>query len=1571
MMDEVLQEEEQVISLPETQEETITLDDYKQGVPIHEAEMTAVISALAHKRLQGEAGEGQDPEQVLGRYYNMSMDNKEADIRSELTVMKHDEITRLVEEETQEAAQFQDMERMTDAIDLQIGFDHEKEALTIIEREAAVELNQAGYSDPVRADVATADALNTPLNAETPDERREARLAEQIYTSTQLLKRLERVKEGGQYGEFLEGIGVPSAVAPFSAGAKDVLFMVTPGTSSWFNSQNIKTHLNPILPGNDLAEQKAEWDMMSLEEKNRVGTEVNEKFDSLDLQIPAMIWWSYMNDFTSTDKFIENAMPIAEVLAFIPSLIKGGKALANIETLRKSIESMKALKVRDAIVNRKPAVLKTLVGDREGAAEIVVATEAAVEAGQETKNSAAAIEAGELMMDAQMFPALRTIGPGISPEIKAATKEFIETSSVKMIPEGGEAPILAKAQADWAADMVDSPVVDIAMHIKAQDKITEAPLQTPVYHVTYGNIHGKGFSTPEAAEKVGNLLSLDGKVVTQTEENGVHYIRTEMKLSGIGDYIEAYTGSKPVSKLRRIFGSTTNYVGKVQATTAHLVAAAREGTIRASKRLTKFQDALDDKEFKHFSAVLDEGRNAEVPKWFTHEELVAKGLNQKQIDAYAATAQMDDIADYVDNSVKYVRLDRDNYKTLSFRGDDKFGKFTGKIIEGLDNPKNKSIYDAQSGEFLTPERLDKLGDTLKKGYSLIQLDGSMETSHAYPVQYILTKADDLKIQELAWRQTVNVPGGRIGYQEQVFVKYGKIMDGPSGQPIALRAHTFGVGTAEEAKKYINSAEETLDIYRLFKAGTITETEASRRIGEASAGSFRASSVWDIRPYIYDAKTNPKGVINLNQPLKFEALRDGEKSFHVNKMVNEGLVSATAEDLNEANTVQRILNNKAKHRGERLKDFTGNEAPLIDPVVSAQRSLDRASSMMSMSTWKDRHAEQFLKTFGGILKPNQGKTAMGHLTDPVFADDLGKDGDKLISQAMAMRQHVGMVMGVQSKDERFIQGIIQDTVSFLNPALRKMGMSESRQQKIADFNPIQFSNHVTYHSKLGLGNIQQPLVQVQATVAMMTMEPVLGAQGAALTGPLRLMLLNDNAKTLAHVGKTAAKAVSSVLPNIKGDEIIKLKEFLEQAHGWRLGAKTLDVQDGTNAIGARTRSWRDYRDKALEVGQMPFIGTEQLNKIAAFSTSWLKTKAANGGKIPTKEQFAEIAQYGEVLTASMGAVDKAAWQNGIAGMFFKFYGHQARMVELMAPKTIGGSEYITTGQKWRLALGQLALYGAGGTLAAETGMNLRYRIADMYKEATGTDIPLEFLNFVEKGAIDGLLFGGEVDMRSRVGLGLFKQGMLSIFSDPEHFVAFKGATIDTMSKAGVGVVNVARALNGLGGQVATPDGLKLMMEVVRENLRPVISTLNVAEKTAIALRLGEIKDNEGATLVSDLSTGDAVLFALGITPVEVNRTRNVNDYVKSKTQGQTKNAKYITKAITEFYKDLDNPNLQKQLQVSIDFWAGTMASTDAERQAILKKAYKNAGKNAWVGAVSKLIDLEGEKIYRELQNIGDE
>lgn len=1487
----------------------LEIEQKQQSIPI--AEMEAVISSLAAQRLGNLTPD--EAKEKFGAYYELALFGKEMEIKNDLLNLKLERDSIISGNILSEAANKGDVD-LTKIVTEYV-YDSETDAFSLPYQEVGELLveNAVQHSDGKERLIKDSIIEDTSVNkipAPTLSEVFSDMAATKLALSHAIRKRAAKLG--------LHTLG-------------DLLKMFIPFYVANGFSQRIKTkddQFSDWWVGEDIQQQIYKFQGMTVKEQLKTlkdlenfwdnkaqfkseGLEVLEGWaEGQNNDLMALIYLSYLSDYTTFDWNIENVGQAAD------TLLVGGL----VRPILKAFQIPRiARKISNLFLDNKLTTASIPLGNRADAADQVVNVTQAVKKGEVAVDAKTTEEAADLILNGTVRPtAPQGLGntAGVSGTVVKKAKEIetmaqnlvdidqvdavadmeriantLEAKIVSELNDSNKAPVDITLEGVMYENVIPGKSIAKAKSTELKDEVSDT-LKGITYTTHYGNKKGEGFINENIAKAYAKNLKIEGATITSIEDQGAHFIKIIKPIDDSSEFITTYQDMKKITGFRSIVGTPSGFVDTASRIVGLKTLRIKEQGLYEGKKLIKFVDKLWSWERKPLAEVLEQGRN--LQKWYSPSELKHSfNLNDAQILAYEAIRRMDDVLWTIVNGSLYSRLQRLGFKSITVlnKGATDIGlprTFNGIVeTDKISNPRGKTIYDVTINKYLdemSPAQLDKLK---KQGYVFVSLGGIEYTDTIRPIQYIIGNASDLKVNSLNIKQLPYVPGGRIEYTGTHFVKHGRIGRTEAGMPIVLKSRTFSNGTFEEATELVDSLNAGRSVALEYLTGQAVKTAAKdksiksmsdlaitldTKMSEATKGRYNS-----VDEFI--EKFGKKGKKGIDTPetikiltMPFEAVKDGQELSSIRKAITENSAMIyDAESIKEANTVQNLINRTVweakRKRGKRLAGIDTEFAPVLNPIESATKSLDKALEIMSKDKWKARHIEQFVLTYRSILKGTEAssnKTNFAHFMEPEFIDfaKATQAEKELIAKAKGHRQYITSVLNIKTSDEKWIsEFLIYPLANIFNKVSKKIGKPIKHEtfENIANADPIRFMRAAAYQVNMGLYNLRQPLVQIQASFLATAADPINGVRAAALALPMRFMLMSENSQTLSLLAKGAGKLVG-----LKSEEVTELFQILQKSGTWRMQSGTL-VEQATEKGVASSK----VAQRFLDYGEIPFLETERVNKITATMSAALRWRKANPKAKVTEKVIDSIVDRSETLLLNMNRIDRAGYQKGFMSVPTQFWSYQARAVEAIVFNT-----NFTPMERFRIAVAQLGMYGVGGTLSSRHGMRWADAANEMYEERFGEPLPEFVYDTIRGGSVEALLasFGIDVAFHHRAGLGLLDSGFGEVAkqlatADFEEILKIDAAGITVISKISSGIADLIRVTNPADVEFLSKTQWDLYMSTSGDTLRSVVSSWGTAAKAAFALQTGKYLDKQGYTLNGEVSTIESWAQLFGFEKLE--------------------------------------------------------------------------------------------------------
>ena len=428
-------------------------------------------------------------------------------------------------------------------------------------------------------------------------------------------------------------------------------------------------------------------------------------------------------------------------------------------------------------------------------------------------------------------------------------------------------------------------------------------------------------------------------------------------------------------------------------------------------------------------------------------------------------------------------------------------------------------------------------------------------------------------------------------------------------------------------------------------------------------------------------------------------------------------------------------------------------------------------------------------------------------------------------------------------------------------------------KELNFNdPTNFMLKVGFLSKFGFLNPKQLIIQAHHTTSIVAISPTHGPRGAGLALLMRGMYIWP---------QMAEKGLSRIAKryNLNEDQLKEIMEYVRSSGrmdldteiaelntGYGRGISGFAGEDYTPSILAN--AWANTRktaSKGMEIGLVPFREGDRLARMTGTYTAILEYMAKNpGASILTEQARRQIARRDHALNFHMSSISNSPWQQGVLRLPTQWLSHTVRSMEMV----FNGKEF-TVAERARLGAVLVPMYGAAGFGFANA--------ADYIAEKLNLSTDNAYFTFMKWGLLEAV---GDIllkDENGRVGTGLTTS------------LAPMGQVRETLRQIQEGqfLEVVGGPSAQIGGDIIssiwnsilnlTDGNGTLVKEDVIKTFRN-ITTLDSAAKAIGIMNNGLYRSKTGATVPGEMTTTEALMVALGISPLKVQEFYSVKSKI---------------------------------------------------------------------------------------------
>lgn len=1024
---------------------------------------------------------------------------------------------------------------------------------------------------------------------------------------------------------------------------------------------------------------------------------------------------------------------------------------------------------------------------------------------------------------------------------------------------GGKDNILEKkveVQVPAPVKPVEAPVTATAEAAPPSISVSETGFDSYNISVLLGNKDGRLWKTEDAARKAAEQLSgtvvkvVDGWAVKRERNLPIEYLE-ESGLEKEQQALRTFLFESILSP-----ETTTNLATEaiLKSGTSRINAVVRQiGT-----DIKKSWKTLSRKEKDGITLVVNDLTSDYARRtWYNTPEFkdsyfkhTGSVPSKAVMEHYRLYTEMFDTA-YIlraDKSLKMAMNDEIFVGTFNGLGSRKIKRtFPGEvelIREGKVVKQSETIFDLDSGKLISAEDLkgkpvyqlmDEGGITIGD-YKQFLVTGSLKNNRS------LTHADILGYKPGSNRTMDNASH---------FVIQDNIVETVSGKKVNLTPKTI---VAE--RNTINSGKAAVEINNILKA--------VRDIGIGDVEKLRAAAGIDdvIRA---NNSFNPN-IEDVDDFLKFM----DEAGLNYSPVRVE-----TSEAVYEGRTFREIYDSNSNPVYRRpdliLHGYGAKGIRMRNPFEAIERDFSRGINIASSTKYFDSAISNFIEKgksyianwedIKGLPKYQQIRQAV-ITTDSNMARAFKREQSVILSRfneatdmsnfwSRRMTQLNGWIFSKFGIEEFGIGGAKIGPTDFLSS------------------DPTTALRGFAFDLKMGWFAVDQLYMQSLGALAIMTIDPKHGLQGAMAYRAMRAAITNRNPAVIKELAKRSSKMLG-----MTEDEFIEMTDHL-------YNSGRFDIGDTIAEIGGGADFGLGYYKRAKEAGRIFFKEGERVPRLMSHFVAYknfkekfpnLNVKTPEGARI--MDEF--ITQRADTLTMNMSSVSNSPWQKGFLGLTTQWLSYNVRFFE-----NVFLSRTLTKGERGKLLLSQLVFFGAAG---AGVGGPLNYLL-----EETDTQMPPEVYTGIRYGILDFImssLTGEQTSLGGRAGLG---EGVVNIISD-----TFNEGALETLMGPATGI-----------GYDAFKDGWNILTSVVtgditmaKINVEKFLRNSKTVDKiyqTMWAFNTQDIITKKGFEQIRDASTAQIVLNALAIPLQEAQIGFTISDTLNKQRE--------YTKKMANLAKDL--------------------------------------------------------------------
>ena len=903
------------------------------------------------------------------------------------------------------------------------------------------------------------------------------------------------------------------------------------------------------------------------------------------------------------------------------------------------------------------------------------------------------------------------------------------------------------------------------------------------FTMVLGRKDGIGYASKHSAERAAKRKGLLEFDIIQ-DADGLHYINIQSNINEAG-YVHVLNeaGLTPTLFINTFLRSPSSFLQDVLMQRATSSVFSKGRVQRLLKPMMDNLKGLGRKDRGRVSAVLKRG-NIEK-KWYTTNEFISnysdlhggRMPSNHEVLAYYTVKDINDFDYILRNHAEYIKRATQGFITGEVKSANgiTLNARNMKEIERIDDVARSIILDVGEGKLLEGRKigLDVLKERMKtEGLKLFRVEGDDVVFQGRPLNHILVKKGDLAVKDLEYRQLKYSAGGHRLYDGKFFVKQAIIGATESGAKFVRNPRTHIVApTKKTAQEWADRMNAARDAYRKATIDPEYTLQADRIIRDA--GVEDGTEGW--------ARLLDDGKL---QDEPFQVTFDKElPRRHQETLLEDGSYDLTFEATGQRAYLEQQGQLYYSRKGNILKGPQDETAGLIDPFITATRAVENAASIASFTNYRVNAVQRWLKTYGDLLPPGDGLSPMQRFWSEFDVSKVKGMNTNHVNRAQSVRLAIQRQLGTQTKFGQAVRNGLRNLANWVEGPTAG-GIRSKVAKKVLDLqdrDPVGAIKGFSFDLKLGLFDPSQLIIQTQTIAALVSLNPIRAPKFIFDGMLMRYAAVNQSDEMLKWVAKRSS---------MKPAEFESMVKTMRESGITDINGELILLDHTATAalgpVGSTTARVRD-------MGRIPFFEAERLNRIYAWRKSWddLRSGVGTGPRgtigppksvkeLLTPDGKAELARRTDKFTMNMTSASAAFWQKGVLSIPTQFLSYQARLFENVLP--IIGNKQWTASEKFRLAAGQMLLYGSVGIPGG------RFVLDQIFK-ATGTE-------FDPDSKADQIAY--------RAYVGGFTDSMLYAITNGELDVAFSQraavgqAVTDFMEKISGGGIEEQSFLEVIGG-----------------------------------------------------------------------------------------------------------------------------------------------------------------------------
>lgn len=841
------------------------------------------------------------------------------------------------------------------------------------------------------------------------------------------------------------------------------------------------------------------------------------------------------------------------------------------------------------------------------------------------------------------------------------------------------------------------------------------------------------------------------------------------------------------------------------------------------KKAKKALKSLSKEEEEMFEVLYERGQrmNNDQGGWVKDEWIDEVGdiigidvTNLKNVyKQFKADSDMDY---YVLNALEKRELNR-----LGFKRDGlKTVKEVSKDVVDTEGYSRMVINDGEKNiTSVTMSADDIKKNYFDKGYKLYEVHAGSANELALDYTHYLAK--DVVLKDLPENILPYAAGGRRAYTKgNAFVKIGSSFF-QDGKYLNGFAKTLVAG--DDLVKLQKYADEVNQAIEFFKLAGKDSAKLDSLVKNAGFEYFKVTSGADLKQLI-KTKDNPTGILDIHH--KAKVLNSGEEYIYDNKWAKAFTSDSEVYDT----AMQDLLNMRSRYfrgRTHRLDDINGDKASIVSVQDIWEQTIKRATYNATLGAVYQDWARYFKANFRDVIRlpDNVAIDSVSELnlirTAEVLDETVVPDAYKSIARAAKRTQETFLrLINTPTATDKAITGVINKAVKGLIP---RRWWDSRFVTKLIKSNPVTAAQSLVFRATMGFFNTAQLWKQALGVTTTFSLDP-LHAGRAVISAP---------AISVAYAVRNHPKLYNVIkhMGFMKADDMDALVKFMED-HG------TMSM------LGSHATLSQKIDPGALDLFFANAGNT--LNYIVADTAAFF---AKGGSKADTRA----VAEYADKLALSMTRASNSAFQHSFLGrLLSQWMTYPMACIETMF------NTKLSKKQRGSFLIGQLAMWGVGGTFAGKSATNIyNYLTEDL-------NIDEDTANKIVDGYITSIAAEAGYEIREGMDIvGVLDNmfGMFNVFSeDFGQIPKLKAARS----------VSIIRDTFSLMHETLFPDtGVYDLYTFFRNaaDKEGTVTSLKNFSKGVLGLSARKFYDRYGEVVKDNVTAREALMQVIGIGPVE--------------------------------------------------------------------------------------------------------